>query len=176
MESNPAKPSVPDLGYEILSPCPLAGAPLRFTHHQKLLPPHVPAGTPLVFVHHQKLSRPHPPAGTPLVFVHHQKLSRPHPPAGTPLAFPIHQNCPAALGALLCNLPCLTLFGAPRKPLTTAAAPGIAVPRRYGCPFMAPSQMWTGDGGHHSGGAAPSCRLCLIACNSRQFDEYRGRA
>jgi len=54
METSPTKPSLPDLGYEIFSPCPLTGAPLRFIHHQKLSPRACASGDPA------SLSRPSP--------------------------------------------------------------------------------------------------------------------
>jgi hypothetical protein len=37
--------------------------------------------------------------------------------------------------------------------------------------FDAPRLLRWAEGGHQGSEAALSCRLCLIACNSRQFDE-----
>jgi hypothetical protein len=47
-----------------------------------------------------------------------------------------------------------------------AAAPAIAWTRFASC-----HPALTSGADHQGGTAALSCRLCLIACNSRQFDE-----
>lgn len=126
--------------------------------------PPVIAGAPLLFPRHQKFSSPHEPAGDPIL--------PPHASAGDPSPVCLVQQ---KLGAILCDLPCLPLFLPTQTRVTTAIASAIAILQLEDYPSV-PFEMWMGEGVHHSGPAAPSCRLCLIACNSRQVDENRGRA
>src|SRR5215472_3290965 len=112
---------------------------------------------------------PHVTAGAPLLFPRHQRLSSPHGPAEGPLVFPIRRNYATLQGAVLCDLTYRILFHSGPEPLTAAIAPGIAILSPHGGAFLGPFQIRMGDGGHHSGCPAPSCRLCLIACNSRKF-------
>lgn len=61
-------------------------------------------------------------------------------------------------------------------------APTIAsAPQRQGIASgtALPTALWpviSAEGVHQSVGGGRSCRLCLIACNSRQFDETDARA
>jgi len=173
---------------KVSSPFPVLWPPLHIADERRFLARNAPAGVLFSFPRHEKLSPPSALTGLPLRPAHdlallfpptfawnasllpqHQKFLVRLTPAGPPLAFPISQNCPAALGAALCNLPCLPLFRTPQAPVTTAIAPGIAASSPHRGVPVAPFQTRMAAGDHQSGGPAPSCRLCLIACNSRKF-------
>ena len=158
METNPANPSAVATVCGIRPRYALAGPPLRFANYQKLLPLEFANGGPRSSSHSTGESHP------------------PHAIAGHPLVSPFHPKCSTLSGAVVCNSPCLTLFDSPQTPLTAAIVSAIAISRVHDHPSFVPSQMWMAQGDHHSGDPASGCRLCLIACNSRQFDETWGRA
>jgi hypothetical protein len=122
-------------------------------------PPYASAGASVRFAHNQKLSPPvFNNGGLFFSFVQHDKFLPPQAPAGGAPVSPVHRKCLTPLGVFLCNLPCLSLFDFPRP---------------HGGVQIAPFQTGMGAAAHHSGGPAPSCRLCLIACNSRKFTRSR---
>lgn len=62
------------------------------------------------------------------------------------------------------------LFRLPNLPAIAIARPTVAICRA--CErFTARRPAFIADADHQGGDAALSCRLCLTACNSRQFDE-----
>jgi hypothetical protein len=112
---------------------------------------------------------PHAVAGCRLVYKPSWKFATSHSSAGTPLASPVRLNDTTPLGASLCDLVRLSSFRLLEASLGSAIAPAIATPAHHGIQSMAFFRLSVAGGGHHSGGPAPSCRLCLIACNSRKF-------
>jgi hypothetical protein len=162
MEANPADPSVPVLRRGTHTAHSAAGVPLHFRRRRRLSPSHASAGG--------RFSPPHEVMGRLLRSPHHRKFSSLRAPAGGPMhVSPAQQK----LGDVLCNLPYLPLFQTSQTSVATALPSRIAIPHRDDLPSM-PSQMRMAEGVHHSGGIAPSCRRCLIACNSRQVDEDGG--
>jgi len=158
METNPGNPSAPPIVCGIQPPYPLVWSSFCFAHDQKLSSPAFNTGG--VFPYLAK----------------HENFSSLHSPIVGASGSPVHRECLPRLGAALCNLPSLSLFDSTPIPLSAAIAPGIAIPRPHGGVLLAPFQTPMGVAGHQMRVAAPSCRLCLIACNSRQFDEHWGRA
>ena len=63
------------------------------------------------------------------------------------------------------------------KSVQSTAIAASACPQARSCRIPAPfGHRHDGDAVHQGGAAVSSCRLCLIACNSRQFDELGVRA
>jgi hypothetical protein len=72
-------------------------------------------------------------------------------------------------GASQCDLLCQTPFDCLWTPLKCAIAIAIAMLAMRGMVFLVIVGARLADADHHSGCPARSCRLCLIACNSRKF-------
>jgi hypothetical protein len=153
METNPGNPSVSPIVCGIPSQYALSGPSVRFAHNQKRSPAFNNGGLLLSFAQHEKFSSPRTPAGA------------------LPVS-PIDRKCLTPSGGFSCNSLHLSLFDSPRRPLTTAIAHGIAIPHPRAGVLVVLFQTRMGGGVHHSGEPAPSCRLCLIACNSRKFTRF----
>lgn len=72
-----------------------------------------------------------------------------------------------------CAFPCLTLLLASKKAQRGTIAPAIAFVIASATLIDSLYQLQHSVEVHQGGDAALSCRLCLIACNSRQFDEVQ---
>lgn len=75
------------------------------------------------------------------------------------------------LEVLSCASLCLTLPQASKKAQRIAIAPAMAFLITSATSIDSPRLSQLLAEAHHDGSDAASCRLCLIACNSRQFDE-----
>jgi hypothetical protein len=155
METNPGNPSAPPIVGGIHPADALAGSSVCSAQNQKLLRPVFNNG------------------GVFLSFAKHKNFSPRYTPIVGPPISPVHRNCLPGLGAALCNLPHLILIDLLKTPLSSAIAMGIAIPAQHGVRSIPPFQMRLGGGVHHAGAPAPSCRLCLIACNSLHGDAVR---
>jgi hypothetical protein len=77
---------------------------------------------------------------------------------------PLCKSCIQAAAPLLASTPLQNL----REPLTTAYT-ALGGGTKAAAPAGRPCLHKSADGDHQGGEAALSCRLCLIACNSRKF-------
>ena len=89
----------------------------------------------------------------------------------TPLRVHAWSLCIHPQEAFSCASPCLTLPRASKSAQRGSIAAAIAF--AVASIISLPQSQHPGEA-HQCGGAVVSCRLCLIACNSRQFDEVWG--
>jgi len=113
-------------------------------------------------------SNPHGRAGVPSL-THHRSFPAPQPMVGTPFPYPHRLDSAIQPGAPLCDLPSLTPFHTPPTPSTGAIALRNAISVPNCAAACAHFHMRVAGGGHQRAAPAPSCRLCLTACNSRKF-------
>ena len=84
------------------------------------------------------------------------------------------QECtpnPVSLQSFSCYKALPSSMPDPPAPQRTAIALSRAILGVLGNPFKLHYPAPLAEEVHQGGDAAPSCRLCLTACNSRQFDE-----
>jgi hypothetical protein len=88
------------------------------------------------------------------------------------------QECtsnPVSLQSFSCYKALPSSMPDPPAPQRTAIALSRAILGVLGNPFKLPCRGQLVVEAHQGGGAAPRCRLCLIACNSRHGDEVEER-
>jgi hypothetical protein len=79
-------------------------------------------------------------------------------------------------GEFPCRYPCLGTSDALPIVIKGVIATALAIPVASQTQYALSSESKKADEVHQGSDAVASCRLCLIACNSRQFDEAGVRA